>query len=148
MLYSKSTNGFYLVEIHGTNIPGEAVEITNDVYKSLLDGQSQGKTIASDSNGTPILIDKTSTETTALIESAIQSRLDTVARSWGYFNIVTAISYVSSTNSQYAADAQALISWRDSVWAWAIPLLSGIQGGEDIPTFLQNIPVQPQQPTV
>jgi hypothetical protein len=148
MLYSKSTNGFYLQEVHGTDIPSDAVEITDDTYRSLLDGQSQGKTIAGDINGYPILLDKTLEQIIILIKSAIQSKLDTGARSWGYFDIVSGTSYVSSTNRQYAADAQALIAWRDSVWEWAIPLFSGIQGGEDIPTFLQNMPAQPAQPTV
>jgi hypothetical protein len=57
MFYSKTTGGFYCVEINGDNIPLDAVEISNDDHKRLLDGQSIGKMIASDVNGTPILID-------------------------------------------------------------------------------------------
>lgn len=55
MFYSKSTGGFYSAEIHGTNIPSDSVEITNEEYKNLLSGQSEGKVISADLNGYPIL---------------------------------------------------------------------------------------------
>ena len=57
MLYSKSTSGFYSREIHGENIPTDAVEITTEQHDALLEGQSQGKIISADDNGYPILID-------------------------------------------------------------------------------------------
>jgi hypothetical protein len=55
MFYSKSTGGFYTAEIHGDNIPSDAVSITVDEWKALLKGQSEGKVISADSNGKPIL---------------------------------------------------------------------------------------------
>ena len=42
-------NGFYLEQIENS------VEITDSYWKELLEGQSQGKQIASDENGYPIL---------------------------------------------------------------------------------------------
>lgn len=57
MLYSKSTGGFYDSAIHGNNIPSDAVEITNDEHAALLAGQSEGKIIAADANGFPVLQD-------------------------------------------------------------------------------------------
>ena len=57
MLYSKSTNGFYLKEVHGESTPIDAVEISDDLYQNLLNAQSVGKTITSDKNGFPILIE-------------------------------------------------------------------------------------------
>ena len=57
MNYSKSTGGFYSREIHGDNIPTDAVEITTEQHAALLEGQSQGKIISADENGYPILID-------------------------------------------------------------------------------------------
>ncbi len=53
MFYSKSTNGFYSVAIHGKDIPSDAVEITAAEHKALLDGQSQGKIITTDDAGLP-----------------------------------------------------------------------------------------------
>ena len=58
MFYSKSTKGFYDSEIHGSSIPEDAVEISNDLYQQLLNGQSKGQEIGSDKAGNPILIDK------------------------------------------------------------------------------------------
>ena len=57
MFYSKSKNGFYSKQIHGNNIPADAVEITNEEHASLLDGQSNGKVITADENGYPVLTD-------------------------------------------------------------------------------------------
>lgn len=57
MYYSKQTNGFYTREIHGDNIPADAVEITKEQHAALLQGQSEGKVIAADENGYPVLID-------------------------------------------------------------------------------------------
>ena len=57
MFYSKTTGGFYATEIHGDNIPADAVEITAKEHAALLEGQSQGKIIAADKNGNPILKD-------------------------------------------------------------------------------------------
>ncbi|MGV0998278.1 MAG: hypothetical protein ACOYBQ_03005 [Fluviibacter sp.] len=57
MFYSKFTGGFYTREIHGDNIPTDAVEITSEQHAALLEGQSQGKIISADENGYPILID-------------------------------------------------------------------------------------------
>lgn len=57
MIYSKLTGGFYSREIHGDDIPSDAVEITTEQHAELLEGQSQGKIISADENGYPILID-------------------------------------------------------------------------------------------
>ena len=55
MFYSKSTSGFYSIEIHGSNIPADAIEISVDNYFQLLQGQSNGKVISADIDGSPIL---------------------------------------------------------------------------------------------
>lgn len=57
MFFSKSTNGFYLAEFHGSNMPDDVVEITVERHLELLAGQEAGGTISSDENGYPILID-------------------------------------------------------------------------------------------
>jgi len=54
--FSKSTNGFYDSEIN-TVIPDDAVEVTVEEHKNLLDGQSSGKQITADDAGNPILVD-------------------------------------------------------------------------------------------
>lgn len=57
MFYSKSAGGFYATAIHGDSIPLDAVEITVEQHAALLEGQSQGKQIAGDEAGNPILVD-------------------------------------------------------------------------------------------
>ncbi|HHF3921317.1 TPA: hypothetical protein ACPOMF_000073 [Haemophilus influenzae] len=56
MYYYDSANKCFLSDdIH--NIPAHAVQITNDLYSTLLNGQTQGKQIIADKTGNPILID-------------------------------------------------------------------------------------------
>ena len=55
MFYSKSTGGFYSREIHGDNVPADAVEITAEEHATLIEGQSNGKIIAADAEGFPEL---------------------------------------------------------------------------------------------
>jgi hypothetical protein len=58
MFYSKTTNGFYTVEINGSNIPSDAVPISEDTHLLLLEGQAKGQLITSDDSGNPILKDR------------------------------------------------------------------------------------------
>lgn len=57
MFYSKSTGGFFDPEIHGGNIPADAVEISADEHRALLDAQSAGKIIAASDDGAPVAVD-------------------------------------------------------------------------------------------
>lgn len=57
MFYSKSTQGFYSTEIHGSNMPSDVVEISVQTHQDLLQSQSQGKQIVADENGFPVAID-------------------------------------------------------------------------------------------
>lgn len=52
--FNKQTKGFYIRGLH-SYIPSDAIEITEDEYKNLLLGQSQGQLIVSNSIGYPIL---------------------------------------------------------------------------------------------
>lgn len=55
--YSKQTGGFYIEEIHGADIPADAVEISEAKHREMIDGQSSGKIIGADSKGNPVLQD-------------------------------------------------------------------------------------------
>ena len=57
MLYSKSTGGFYSLEINGENIPVDALAISDEDYASLMSGQSSGKAIVANETGYPGLVD-------------------------------------------------------------------------------------------
>ncbi|WP_307744487.1 tail fiber assembly protein [uncultured Pantoea sp.] len=68
--FSASTNGFYSEEMNGDAIPEDSVEITDDEWGALLDGQSKGKLITSDKKGFPILKDYPAPTSKQLIEMA------------------------------------------------------------------------------
>lgn len=55
MFFSALTGGFYSREIHGDNIPSDAVEITTEQHAALLEGQSQGQVIVAGRDGKPYL---------------------------------------------------------------------------------------------
>lgn len=55
MFYSASTGGFYSREIHGDNIPGDAVAITDEEHTALLAGQALGQIIVPAADGRPEL---------------------------------------------------------------------------------------------
>lgn len=57
MKYSPSTRCFYDPDIHGDAIPADVVEISMEEHASLLVGQSAGKSINSDAQGRPVLVD-------------------------------------------------------------------------------------------
>lgn len=60
-LYSATTGGFYLKEMidvykkSGDGLPDDVIEITNEDQQKLMDGQGEGKVIAADDNGYPVL---------------------------------------------------------------------------------------------
>lgn len=53
--YDKATNGFYIDGFH--DIPNGAIEIADETYRALLDGQAAGKQIIANKQGNPVLVD-------------------------------------------------------------------------------------------
>lgn len=116
MYYSKQTGGFYTREIHGDNIPADAVEITEDEHAALMAGQAAGKTISADASGAPILLDPpppTPEQIAAAMSAAAQSRLDAFAATRRYDNVNSAGKYLALSDDEIAAmpvDAQPIVT--------------------------------------
>lgn len=55
--FSSEKTAFYSIT-NTTTTPTGLVKITDEIYYGLLNGQSNGKKITSDSNGYPILVDQ------------------------------------------------------------------------------------------
>ena len=70
-LWSSSTGGFYVEEIH-TDIPADAVEITEELHQSLLADNSNGKVIQAGEDGQPVAVnppEPTAEEKAAIIRA-------------------------------------------------------------------------------
>ena len=139
MFYSASTNGFYVPEIHGDNIPADAVEITVEEHQALLEGQSQGKRIVADENGYPVLQDPpppTAEQIMARLEARVQLWLDEQARALGYDDIKSAVTYAEeSAVEKYQQEGRELRRLRSLAWERCYEILNAVQAGQrSIPT--------------
>lgn len=75
----------------------------------------------------------------ALYQSAIQRHIDATARARDYDNGVLAASYVASTITLWAAEAQAFVAWRDAVWVHSLALLADVMGGQEAPPAVADV---------
>lgn len=55
-LYSATTKCTYLSGVH-SSIPSDAVEISDDIYQSVIANPAPGKILSHDAGGLPILVD-------------------------------------------------------------------------------------------
>lgn len=58
IFFSPSLISFYPEDIEYDSLPGDLVEITEEEWRSLIEGQSDGKVISSDEKGKPILTER------------------------------------------------------------------------------------------
>ena len=74
---------------------------------------------------------------------AVQDRLDSLARAWGYDSIFTAITYMGDPNPVFAAEALALRDWRSATWTatWAN------EGAPSLDALLAVLPPPPDRPS-
>ena len=135
MRYFKDTTG----QVHGYD------ETNPTFFEPLIDKAIADKWIEVTGAWPPT---ETMQQTQDRLSASLTSAINDGAKQWGYDDIVSAVSYTTSTNKQYAADAAALIGWRDEVWAWGIPALATVTPGETTGQFLATMPAQPEQPKV
>lgn len=148
MHYSPSTGGFYTRDIHGENIPDDAVEVTKSEHAALLAGQSAGKRIAARSDGRPELQDPPAPTFDALVAAntaAIQRELDRQAQAKGYDNIVSACTYAAQpVGAPFQAEGAAFLAWRSQVWTQAYATLALVQAGTaTMPTPAEAVAAMP-----
>lgn len=120
MHYSPSTGGFYLDGLH-PSIPADAVKITREHHRVLLDGQASGRRIVVDADGNPSLaevdpptIANVATRKLAEINAASNQPLAGIRREYPQFEI--------DTWPDQEAEARAWIADNSAV----TPTLSGI----------------------
>nr|WP_320141678.1 hypothetical protein [uncultured Cohaesibacter sp.] len=61
---------------------------------------------------------------------AIQALLDNAAIARRYDSAATMATYTNSTNSDWSAEATAMVAWRDAVWLYAYQQLDVVLAGE------------------
>jgi len=76
--------------------------------------------------------------------SSVQNHLDTEAKTRNYDGILSACTYAGSSVPKFAAEGQACVLWRDSVWAACYTILGEVQSGQrpapTIPELLGLLP--------
>jgi hypothetical protein len=85
------------------------------------------------------------------IESTIQLHLDTQAKSWGYDDIRSAVTYAEEPSvEQFQLEGKALRAWRSLVWAASATILEDVKSGnrqlptkEEIFLELPSAPIRP-----
>lgn len=79
----------------------------------------------------------------------LQRWMETVAASNGYDSVLSCVSYIGSSVTQFAGDAKAMSKWRDELWKWASAYQHGANGQlpDPIPTLEQIIAMAPQPHT-
>ena len=78
-------------------------------------------------------------------DEGLQSHLDTTAKSYGYDNINTAISYAEEPSvPKFQIEGKAFRAWRSLFWAKVNEIKNEVLDGErDIPSIEEIISVSP-----
>ncbi len=93
----------------------------------------------------------------AAVVAAVQEYMDGKARSWGYDNIFTAVSYAAFPSedpqlARFHAEAVALGNWRSAVWAVCFAVQADVVAGAcaepSMLELLELLPLAPQRPEV
>lgn len=110
--------------------------------------------IQSFENGEVILRDATEEEVASLqapaptemeYVAAIQAMLDAKAQERNYDNILSACTYVTSTNAKFQAEGQACVQWRDAAWAKCYQLMAEVEAhAKPQPTVGELVAMLPQ----
>jgi hypothetical protein len=111
MFYSKQTAGFYSKEIHGSNIPADAVEITADEHAALINGQSSGKRIVANDSGKPYLADPAPlSDAELLAQRQSEARQYLNSTDWYFARLAETGEAVPDEIKQNRADARAVLN--------------------------------------
>lgn len=69
----------------------------------------------------------------------MQAHMDVKAQSYGYDNILSAVSYATSTVAKFQAEGKAFNKWRDDVWTYGLALLDVVKDGTNTITTAADL---------
>lgn len=131
----------YDSEIHGDNIPQEAVEVSEELFWQTInetDGvwKIDPKTGEISKHSFPPPPPPTPAEIEAAKVAIVQRHMDEAAQALRYDDIATAVTYADEPSiPKFQAEGQAFRAWRSLVWAKCYEILADVQDGKrDIPT--------------
>lgn len=114
---------FYWSPINGDDIPEEAMGLTEEQWLDLVQNQSTRRFVDG------VVIEVVPPPSIDDYRGAVQKHLDETAKQRSYDSIHTAVGYRDDPNPAYAAEAQALFTWRSAVWGYAYSELTAVEGG-------------------
>ncbi|NJI18890.1 tail fiber assembly protein [Aeromonas veronii] len=106
MIYSSSTGGFYDTAVHGDSIPTDAVEISQEKYEALFQGQRDGMVIVSDDNGYPMLSLPPTEDPAALAKIALDNKVQIATQQIATIKPAVDGGYAKPEHTQLLADWQ------------------------------------------
>ena len=149
--------------IRSGNCPTSMLGLQVGAGESILVGEigdSETQVVHDDGMGNKVLVtvppleplpppEPTEAEIRARYIRYAQAHLDACARTWGYDDIRSAVSYVGDPFPRFAAEGLALRNWRSAVWAFldgesAAPLPDPLPTREEFLALLPAPPVRPE----
>lgn len=111
MYFSTSTGGFYRLDIHGEGIPDDAVELTDEEYRGLMEGQCAGQQIQADASGRPVLVQAPAhVVAPRVLIAARRYQAETAG------TIVNGMAVPTDRDSQALVTGAALAAWTDQTY--------------------------------
>lgn len=141
MKFSPSTLGWYPDDVKYAALPDDCVSVSESLYQSL-----KGKQIEAGHGGLPREAKPStvnSQPTKPMIVSALQKVMDDEARSLGYDDLKTAITYRGDPNPKFASEAESFFLWRSAVWTKAYEYLDQNPNGSSLPSIQDAISLMP-----
>lgn len=127
-------NGRYLTDIHGDNIPADAIEVSEDIFSASI--QMQRLALI---NGELVELPPeppTPEQLAQQAKSAVYALLDQTAQQYDYRNFAEVSQFLNS--GVWKAEAEALLAWQDAVWLKAYELLK--EPIESVEGFVAQLP--------
>lgn len=126
--------GRYQFDIHGDNIPEDAIEVSKEIFNASI--QLQRPALINDELVELPPEAPTPEQLTQQAKSAVYDLLDQTAQQYDYRNMAEVVQFTQSDT--WKAETDALLAWQDAVWLKAYELLK--EPIESVEAFVDKLP--------